>query len=59
MQFSDTTGMDITAIMDVIAGPTMERLEAMLKGEPAPEMDTAEINAALAKIPEAPDEDLR
>lgn len=52
-------GMDITAITDVIAGPTMKRLEAMLRGEAVPEMDATEINAALAKIPETPDEDLR
>jgi hypothetical protein len=52
-------GMDITAVIDAIAGPTMQRLEAMLRGESAAEVDEAEINAALAKLPEKWDEDLR
>jgi hypothetical protein len=51
--------MDITAVIDAIAGPTMQRLEAMLRGESAAEVDEAEINAALAKLPEKWDEDLR
>jgi hypothetical protein len=58
--------MDMAAIMTAIM-PHMSKhlntmMEAMRAGQPAPklsELNTDQINAALAHLPEIPDENLR
>jgi hypothetical protein len=56
-------GRDVGAICDVtmrVMMPHMSKtLEAMRAGQPAPELSTEELNAALAQLPEGPDENLR
>lgn len=54
-----TRGADLSAIVGAIAARTPKKLEAMLKGEPAPDVDVDDINAALARLPREPNEDLR
>ncbi len=51
-------GMDVSAIAGVLT-PHMENLlEETLGGEPAQELDEDEIKAALARLPDKPDENL-
>ena len=56
---SISNGMDVSAIIGVTM-PLWEKLSAaMLAGEPAQEFDKDELNAALSRLPDKPDEDLR
>ena len=54
-----SNGMDLRAFVDVVGPPSMKSLMARLAGESAREPDVGEINAALARLPDKPDEDLR
>jgi hypothetical protein len=56
-------GMDVGAICDAVS-PHMfshmtKLLDAQRTGQPAMELNTDEINAALAHLPDKPDENLR
>ena len=52
-------GMDVTAIMKLMAPHVQAVHEAMMAGKPPPEFDKDQINAEAAKLPDAPDERLR
>jgi hypothetical protein len=52
-------GIDVQALVKVIAPSTMKMLDAMLDDKPVPEVDQDEINAAVARLPYGPDEKLR
>lgn len=51
-------GMDWGAVVGVLSPHMAKTAEAMLAGEPAPEWDMDEINAALDRLPDEPDENL-
>lgn len=51
-------GMDMRAVGNLLLSHTAPMLEAMLEGKPAPEVNEDEINAALARMPNMPDENL-
>jgi hypothetical protein len=53
------TGMDVQAIVSAMMPHMSKRLEAMLAGEPAKDLDANELNAELARFPHEPDENLR
>jgi hypothetical protein len=53
------TGFDMVALCDVVMAHSGKRLEALVKGKPAPDFCLNEVNAALARLPSAPDENLR
>ena len=50
-------GMDVTSLLKVVAPSTLARLEALRRGESI-ERDNNSIDAALAKLPDAPDDRL-
>lgn len=52
-------GMDIEAIATAMTPHMNKMMEAMRARQPAPELNTDEINAALARLPDKPDESLR
>jgi hypothetical protein len=52
-------GMDIGAIIDILMPRFMAMFERSRAGEPPQELDKDEVNAALAKLPDEPDENLR
>lgn len=52
-------GMDVNSLVGVLMSHMKNPFEAMRAGEPAQELDKDEINAALARLPDKPDEDLR
>jgi hypothetical protein len=52
------TGFDMVALSNVLMAHSFPRLEALLKGKTAPETSLSEINAALARLPHVPDENL-
>jgi hypothetical protein len=52
-------GTDVTAVIDVMMPHMSGFLEALQKGQPAPEPDVEKINAELARRPWTPDEKLR
>lgn len=53
------SGMDVKAIVGALI-PDMTKMSGALRaGEPAPSPDKDEINAALARLPDKPDENLR
>jgi hypothetical protein len=52
-------GMDVQAIISATMPHMSKRLEAMLAGEPAKDLDEDAINRALARLPDEPNENLR
>jgi hypothetical protein len=52
-------GMDFIAIAAVMTPHLNRMMEAMLAGQRIPELNKDEINAALARLPDEPDESLR
>jgi hypothetical protein len=63
---SDTTmlptianGMDVAALIDIVSPHMIAQTQRMLTGENAQELNSDSINAALANLPEGPDESLR
>jgi hypothetical protein len=52
-------GMDIEAVVTALTPHMNKMREAMRAGQPTPELNTDEINAALARLPDKPDENLR
>ena len=52
-------GGDVAALMSVMKPRWMERFEALRRGETPKEWSKDEINAAAARIPDTPDENLR
>ena len=52
------SGMDVRALVGVLTPHAAKMGEAMLAGESAPDWDMDEINAALARLPHEPDENL-
>lgn len=52
-------GMDVRALIEVVSPFIMAQMEKLLAGENAPELDSDIMNAALANLPEGPDESLR
>lgn len=52
-------GMDVSSIVGVLMSHMKNPLEAKRAGEPDQELDMDEIYAALARLPDKPDEDLR
>ncbi|MEO3430709.1 hypothetical protein AAFN88_17780 [Pelagibius sp. CAU 1746] len=55
---SITRGADINALVQAMMPFTEKSLKALMAGEPAPEENPDEINAALARLPRTPDEKL-
>ena len=55
------TGMDVRALVSIIARPMFERMRLRKEGEPPPifDIDQDRLNAELALLPDKPDEDLR
>jgi hypothetical protein len=53
-----TRGMDWNAVSEVTLPFTMRQFDALLAGQPFPNFH-AEMNAALAALPETPDETLK
>lgn len=51
-------GMDVRALVGAMMPQMTKMMEAMQQGQPAPDLDKDEINAALAKLPDQPEEDL-
>jgi hypothetical protein len=51
--------MDIHALVQVLMPHTLKQFEAVRDGSTSPELDTAALNAELARLPEGPDEKLR
>lgn len=56
---SIANGMDVNTLAEVLMPHMRDMWTAMQAGEPIPEPDSDEINAALARLPHEPDEDLR
>jgi len=56
---SIANGMVVNNLVEVLMPHMRDMWTAMLAGEPIPEPDSDEINAALARLPHEPDEDLR
>jgi hypothetical protein len=52
-------GQDLRALFDFLTPRVMKQFEAMRTGQPPLELDTDEMNAELARLPDKPDEDLR
>jgi len=52
-------GMDITAIAGAVMPLWIEKAKALLAGQPTKEWNKDELNAAVAHIPDTPDETLR
>ncbi|MGH2602769.1 MAG: hypothetical protein ACRDJ9_25715, partial [Dehalococcoidia bacterium] len=52
-------GMDLQALIGVMMPRMTKMFEAKRAGEPAQELDKDEVNAALARLPDKPDEILR
>jgi hypothetical protein len=52
-------GIDIAALVDVMTPRWTEMFKALRAGQPAKDWTPDEINAALARIPDTPDENLR
>lgn len=52
-------GLDVSALVEVQMPYVRKMFEAMLAGNPAQELDKDEINAAVARLPDKPDETLR
>ena len=52
-------GMDMTAIALAVMPLWIERAKALLAGQPTKEWNEDELNAAVAHIPDTPDENLR
>jgi hypothetical protein len=52
-------GMDIQSLVQAIMPRMLEQLAGMRDGQPPEEIDTAALNAELAKLPDDPDEDLK
>ena len=51
--------MDITAIAGAVMPLWIEKAKALLAGQPTKEWNKDELNAAVAHIPDTPDETLR
>ena len=52
-------GMDIQSLVHAIMPRMLEQMAAIRDGRPQKEIDTAALNAELAKLPDKPDEDLK
>jgi len=56
---SIANGRDMSAFLEVLAPYMLKQILALRAGERAQELDNDEINAALARLPDKPDEKLR
>jgi hypothetical protein len=52
-------GMDVKAMIDAMYPQMIKNLEATMAGQPAMALNTDEMNAALARLPDKPDKNLR
>lgn len=52
-------GTDIVAVIDVLMPGMLRTLDELRTGKPVSEVNRIEVNEALAKLPEGPDEQLR
>ena len=53
------TGIDMPAFLNVLVPQVTKMFDAMEAGQSAPKLNEDEIKAALARLPDKPDEDLR